>query len=243
MTGLTGGTFYYVRAYATNSAGTGYGNQVTFSTKLADADGNSYNTVVIGTQLWMAENLKTTKLNDGTTAIANVTDNTAWSLLTTPGYCWYDNDEATNKPLYGAMYNWFTVNTGTLCPTGWHVPTDVEYNTMELYLGIAPADINLYGYRGTDQGSQLKNTAGWPTGQNGTNTSGFTALPGGYRYFVNGSFQANGEAGSPMGYFWSATENTSDVAQSWYRMLDGTAQSYRGAVEKAAGKSVRCVKN
>ena len=149
MTGLTNGTTYYVRAYATNSIGTGYGNQVTFLTKVADNDGNTYNTVMIGTQVWMAENLKTTKFNNNS-AIVNVTDNTAWTGLSTPGYCWYNND-AGNKPIYGAIYNWFAVNTGNLCPTGWHVPTDAEYDTLELFLGIPADTVGLWGWRGTDQ--------------------------------------------------------------------------------------------
>jgi len=128
ITGLTANTTYYARAYATNSNGTGYGSVISFKTltsgatgTVTDADGNIYNTVTIGTQTWMVENLKVTKYNDGT-AIPLVTDNTAWSNLTTPGYCWYNNDAATNKNTYGGLYNFYTVNTGKLAPTGWHVP-------------------------------------------------------------------------------------------------------------------------
>src|ERR1035437_5594775 len=157
MTGLSSGTTYYVRAYATNSAGTAYGNQQSFTTvhetgTLNDNDGNVYNTVKIGNQWWMAENLKTTKLNDNT-AITNITVDATWagdSILLTPAYCWMSNDQATYKPLYGAMYNWFTVNTGNLCPAGWHVPTDGEFNTLELYLGIPSAQIDNWGWRGID---------------------------------------------------------------------------------------------
>jgi uncharacterized protein (TIGR02145 family) len=245
MTGLSSGTTYYVRAYATNSAGTAYGNQQSFTTvhetgTLNDNDGNVYNTVKIGNQWWMAENLKTTKLNDNT-AITNITVDATWagdSILLTPAYCWMSNDQATYKPLYGAMYNWFTVNTGNLCPAGWHVPTDGEFNTLELYLGIPSAQIDNWGWRGTDQGDQMKNTTGWASGQNGTNTSGFSALPGGYRYAADGAFNAVGI----LTYWWSSTEL--DATRSWYRRLDGSnSDIYKAATEKRGGKYVRCVKN
>jgi uncharacterized protein (TIGR02145 family) len=237
ITGLAQGTTYYVRAYATNGAGTAYGNQFTFNTKMADIEMNTYNTTTIGTQVWMAENLKTTRLNDNT-IIPNVTDNTAWTLLSTPALCYFDNDQTTYRPLYGALYNWFTVLTGNLCPTGWHVPTDAEYNTMELYLGVPLADINLYDWRGTDQGSEMKNTTGWPAGQNGTNTSGFSGTPGGYRYAADGSFQALDQ----WTYWWTGTEH--DATRAWYRRLDGDhSDVYKASTEKRGGKYIRCIKN
>jgi uncharacterized protein (TIGR02145 family) len=249
LTLLTGGTPYYVRAYATNSIGTAYGNQLIFNTKLADVDGNKYNIVVIGTQIWMAENLKTTKFNDNTTLIPNVTDNTAWTLLNTPAYCWYNNDGTTYKPIYGAIYNWFTIDATSnggknVCPTGWHAPSDVEFQTLELYLGITPADVVTWGYRGTNQGSQMKNTTGWTTGENGTNTSGFSALPGGYRYGESGTFNDVGN----LSYWWSTS--AVDASTAYYRRLDGILpdvptnnQVFRGGVLYQAGKYVRCVKN
>jgi uncharacterized protein (TIGR02145 family) len=240
MTGLTKGTQYYVRSYATNIAGTGYGTQLTFSTDIDDVDGNVYNTVPIGSpvsQVWMAENLKTTLYNNSS-AIPNVTDATAWLNLLTPAYCWFNNDGTTYKPLYGALYNWFAVNTGNLCPTGWHVPTDGEFGTLEVTLGMSPSDLTTLQWRGTDQGTQLKNTTGWATGQNGTNTSGWSALPGGYRYGVDGSFQALGT----FSYWWSST--AADATQAWYRRLDGTStQVYRFPVINQGGKYVRCLKN
>jgi uncharacterized protein (TIGR02145 family) len=206
-------------------------------------DGNKYNIVVIGAQIWMAENLKTTKFNNNG-AIPNVTSGSTWTTLTTPAYCWYANDGTTNKPIYGAIYNWFTVNTGNLCPAGWHMPSDGEYQTLESYLGIPADTVGLYGWRGriSQAGSQMKNTTGWATGQNGTNISGFSALPGGYRYVADGSFNDIGV----LTYFWTATEYTSPTA--WYRRLDGALdvtnnEVYRAAVEKGAGKYVRCLKN
>jgi len=241
LTGLTDGTTYYVRAYATNGTGTGYGNQLTLLTKVADNDGNTYNTVMIGTQVWMAENLKTTKYSTTIpSAIPIVTDATAWTALSTGAYCWYANDIA-NKTTYGALYNWHAVNTGNLCPTGWKVPTDVEYQTLELFLGMLPGtnagQVEAWGDRGTDQGTEMKNTTGWATGENGTNTSGFSALPGGYRYAVDGSFQAQGF----WSYWWTST--FVDGTTSYYRRLDGTKTTvYRGGVLKTAGKYVRCMK-
>jgi uncharacterized protein (TIGR02145 family) len=147
ITGLSPNTTYYLRAYATNNEGTGYGNEVSFTTsdeiifnpsltygEVSDIDGNYYKTIQIGSQIWMAENLKTTRYNDGSN-IPLVTDNTAWSNLTTPGYCWYNNDAATYKNVYGALYNWYAVNTGKLCPSGWHVPSEYEWTLLVNYLG------------------------------------------------------------------------------------------------------------
>ncbi len=242
IAGLTNGTVYYIRAYATNSLGTGYGNQIVFSTKIADTDGNTYNTVLIGTQLWMAENLKTTILNDNT-PITNITDNTAWSTAISPAYCFYANDGTTNKPVYGAIYNFYTVATGKLCPTGWHVPSDIDFQTLELFLGMDPAQVNLYEWRGTNQGAQMKNTTGWATGMNGTNTSGWSALPGGYRYGPSGVFNDIGL----LSYWWSST---SDPVNAIYRRLDGADSTgvvmnkiFRGGVVYQGGKYIRCVHN
>jgi uncharacterized protein (TIGR02145 family) len=189
----------------------------------------------------MAENLKTTKLNDNT-PILNITDNATWagdSILMTPAYCWYNNDATTYKATYGAMYNWYTLNTGKLCPSGWHAPTDTEFNTLELYLGVPLAQIDNLGWRGTDQGSQMKSTTGWATGQNGTNISGFTALPGGYRYAASGTFNDMGN----LTYWWSSTELPATTL-AWYRRLDGSNNaSYKADTQKRGGKYVRCIKN
>jgi uncharacterized protein (TIGR02145 family) len=239
MTGLTKGSRYYVRAFATNSAGTAYGNQIIFSTKIDDVDGNSYNTVPIGTQIWMAENLKTTMFNNSS-VIPLVTASTgadSWTVINTPAYCWYDNDVA-NKVLYGALYNWFAVNAGNLCPTGWHVPSNGEFGILESYLGMPADQIIQWGWRGTDQGAQMKNTTGWEPGLNGTNTTGLSALPAGYRYGIDGSFQALGY----WFYWWSSTEV--DAGTAYYRRLDGGYNGvYLGGVNKRGGKHVRCLKN
>ena len=204
------------------------------SSTVTDIDGNVYNTVKIGTQTWMVENLKTTRFNDGT-AIPNVTDASAWNALITPGYCWYDNNEA-NKATYGALYNWYAVNTGKLPPAGWHVATDADWKNLEMALGMTQDQADATGNRGTDQGAQLKSTSGWSGGGNGTNSSGFSGFPNGYRVTV-GFLGLGG-----MGIWWTSTERTSTGA--WDRIL----YSYNTLVDrndnsKACGFSVRCVKD
>jgi len=97
-------------------------------------NGYNYKTVKIGSQWWFAENLQTTQYNDGT-SISNVTDWFAWRTLTTDAYCWYNNDAATYRNLYGALYNWYAVKTGKLCPSGWHVPSNDEWTILSDYLG------------------------------------------------------------------------------------------------------------
>ena len=180
---------------------------------VVDVDGNVYSTVTIGTQIWMVENLKTTKYNDGT-SIPLVSDDTAWFNLSTPGFCWYNND-AANKNIYGALYNWYTVNTNKLAPTGWHVPTDAEWAMLENYL-IA----NGYNYDGTTTGNKIAKslaattlwntyttvgTIGYDLTKN--NTSGFAGLPSGYRSYI-GPFNYIGS----NGYWWSSTETNTDNA-------------------------------
>jgi len=215
-------------------------------TTVTDIEGNVYNTVKIGSQVWMLENLKTTHYNDGI-AIPLVTDSTAWYKYT-PAYCWYNNDAATYKNKYGALYNGYAVNTGKLAPTGWHVPTDAEWTTLENYL-IA----NGYNYDGSTSGDKyaksLAATTDWATDPySGTGTigneltknnrSGFSALPGGYRDYFDGSFSNVGI----YGYWWSSTED--DTIYAWYRnMFYGLSDVGRLLSSKLNGLSVRCVKD
>jgi len=218
---------------------------VTFTfTECKDGDNNYYPVVQINTQLWMAENLKTTKLKDGTTLIPNVIEDDSWGALTTPGYCWYGNNLA-NKDVYGALYNWYTVITGNLCPTGWHVPRDTEWTTLENYL-IA----NGYNYDGTVTDNKiaksLASTTMWTSsttlGAVGNtdfpakrNATGFTALPGGYRA-NNGAFGYIGLT-SPR---WSATEY--DASNAWYRDLGyHISNEVSGNYGKKGGFSMRCL--
>ncbi len=229
ISGLNPNTTYHVRAYATNSVGTAYGTDKSFITdpvSVTDRDGNIYDVIRIGTQLWIGENLKTTTLNDGT-SIANVTGNSAWSNLTTPGYCWYNNNEIPNKATYGGLYNWYAVNTGKLCPTGWHVSTDDEWLTMEGYLGGA-----------TVAGGKLKETgtSHWMSPNIATNESGFTALPGGWR-LGTGTF----ESITGYGYWWTSTES---APNAFYRKLQyNDDKSFRDTKPENYGMSVRCIKN
>ncbi len=231
ITNLIQNTTYYIRAYATNIIGTAYGNEVCIKTwfgAITDYEGNVYETVQIGNQVWMAENLKTIKLNDGT-SIQLVTNNMEWEHLRTPGYCWYNNDEASYKDTYGALYNWYTVNIEKLCPTDWHVPTDSEWTTLIDYLGGPIV-----------AGGKLKeiDTTHWSSPNAGaTNESGFTALPGGNRY-LTGGFVGIGQTGT----WWSSTE--ASVESAWFRYLSHyVSNAYRSGYYKWKGKSVRCVRN
>jgi uncharacterized protein (TIGR02145 family) len=240
ITGLTPGTVYYIRAYATNSAGTGYGNEIKVSTSIADVEGNVYKTTPIGNQLWMAENLKSTRFNNNS-PIPNVADSLTWTTLSTPAYSWYRNQPA-NKNIYGALYNWFTGAAGNLCPQGWHVPTQLEYRTMEQAVGVPADSTVVWGWRGRLAGTHLKNTTGWDSLGNGDNTTGFSALPGGYRAWVNGQYRGRGF----ITYFWTATDDAINhkPTVAWYRRLDSTdSRIYNATTEKTGGKSVRCMKN
>jgi uncharacterized protein (TIGR02145 family) len=232
ITGLANNMTYFARAFATNSRGTAYGGQVTFSTTncqncgtVSDYDGNVYETVTIGTQCWMRENLKTTKHNDGS-AIPLVTDQITWNSLTTSGCCWFKNDRDTYGNTYGALYNWYAVNTGKLCPTGWHVPSDEEWTILTTFLGGAnPA------------GGKMKTVTGWISPNiSATNESGFTGLPGGNRTYYD--FGSDGYSTK----WWSSTEQSANLV--WNRALVySSAYLYPNYDSKNDGYSVRCVRN
>jgi uncharacterized protein (TIGR02145 family) len=252
LTGLSGGTTYYIRAYATNSAGTAYGSEINFTTSstgitVTDIDGNIYKTVTIGNQVWMAENLKTTKYNDNT-VIPNVTDNTLWAALITPAYCWYHNDEATYKADFGALYNWYvldaTSNGGkNACPAGWHVPADAEWTTLTDYLTN-----NGYGYGGSGNqiAKSLADTSVWEidgtagnagNDQVSNNSSGFTALPGGYRSPVGVFYEY-----LVSGYWWNSTEVP--ISSAYFRYITfNSSYVISGSIYKQNGLSVRCLKD
>ena len=140
LTGLSSNTTYYLRAYAINSAGTTYGTEISFKTAnptsgtFTDIDGNTYHYVTIGTQVWMVENLKTTKYRNGE-SISNVTANASWNNATSGAFCYYNNDPI-NKDVYGLLYNWHAVSDfRNIAPTGWHIPNDAEFNTLRTYVG------------------------------------------------------------------------------------------------------------
>ena len=203
-------------------------NTVTFTfTECKDGDNNYYPAIQIGTQLWMAENLKTTKYIDGATSIPNVTGNDAWINLTSPAYCWYNNDEAAYKNNYGALYNWYTVSDGNLCPTGWHVPSDPEWSTLVSSLG-----------GNSVAGGILKETGltHWNSPNLGaTNEYGFTALPGGSRgdiFFDIGKY----------GDWWSSTKSSFTDAWYWEVGFSNIVVN-KDADNIIMGFSIRCIKN
>jgi uncharacterized protein (TIGR02145 family) len=207
---------------------------------VTDYDGNTYFTVKIGDQCWMAQNLKVTHYRNGD-PIPNVTGDTEWSNHSTGAYCEYDNDPA-NVDTYGRLYNWYAVDDSrNIAPEGWHVPTDAELKQLEMYLGMSQAEADGTGWRGTDEGGKLKEagTTHWLAPNTGaTNESGFTALPGGLRYF-DGLFTNLGN----YAYFWSSTEFSGDFA--WYRNLDyyGSQVGRYYYFDKHYGFSVRCVRD
>ena len=246
MTGLKSGIKYHVRAYASNSVGIEYGNELTFTTHvtgikfnpaliygtITDIEGKTYKTIPIGSQVWMAENLKTGKFNDGT-SIPVVTANADWTNLVTPAMCRINNNDSIYEKIYGVYYNWFAVSTARLCPTGWHVPSDSEWQTLVDFLG---GDMIA--------GSKLKEagTNNWVfSNRDANNQSGFTGLPAGLRESTDGSFQGQGSFGG----WWSATEVSSgSFGPAWSRSIHGdTTVVGNNQLFKKDGINVRCLKN
>jgi uncharacterized protein (TIGR02145 family) len=210
------------------------------SQTIKDIDGNVYSTITIGTQVWMAENLKTTRYNDGT-SIPLVNDDKKWQEYN-PAFCWYNNDEKTYKDKCGALYNWYAVNTNKLCPIGWHVPdtTDLWYTLFD-YLAK-----NGYGYSGSGMkiAKSLASPSGWISDtiagnpgydQKNNNSAGFNGLPGGIRSY-NGKFRATGDYGA----WWSSSEYNTYVGKGWQ-----IAYNYNWVIPPAESKrdgfSIRCL--
>ena len=240
VAGLIPNSAYYARAFASNGIDTYYGNEISFKTSLApsgsatttDLDGNYYNTITIGNQVWMAENLKTTLYSDGT-AIPNVIDNSTWGVVNSAAYCWYSNDASSYKNAYGALYNWWAVNTGKLAPIGWHIPTSDEWLTLINFLGSNVVS------------AKIKMQFGWDMNV-GTNESGFSLLPAGFRASDNGSYQ---HAGYAYNYWLFSVNPTATGVATGYVLTDWTGgllmvsgQSVNDVGLKM-GKSVRCIKN
>jgi uncharacterized protein (TIGR02145 family) len=245
ITPLVPNTTYYVRAYATNDEGTSYGNQVTFTTPptVTDIDGNVYHTVIIGTQVWMAENLKVTRYRDGTPIHYIASDdpsNLEWIQWNDGAYC------IAGAGKYGLIYNGYTVVfQQNLAPEGWHVPTDAEWKTLEGTVDSKyPVDDpqwNMEEYRGFDGGDNLKSTTSdWPQPNSGaTNKFGFSALPGGYRSaWDGGEFM---EVGFHAVFMTSTAKSDSEV---WGRAItEDLSGIWRPYGPKVTGCSVRCIKD
>ncbi len=221
----------------TNSGITSFGLSdiinITFSDKntsgtVADIDGNTYRTVKIGDQVWMAENLKVTHYRDGADILEEI-DKNVWNTLFTGAYCYYDNEKA-NRSDYGCLYNWYAISSShNLAPEGWHVPSKDEWDTL----------VDSLGGQGI-AGSQLKESGNshWVVHDNGgNNESGFTALPGGYR-FVDGIYNHKGYSAE----FWSSTPVQEYMATNVVLSYSSTAVENYSA-NKRTGYSVRCVRD
>lgn len=227
---LSPSTTYYYRAYVITSKGVDYGDIRTFITlpneTVTDIDGNVYKTVKIGEQTWLAENLRTTKLNNGT-SITKVVNKNDWCNTSNPAYCYYNNDMASYKNDYGAIYNQYAVKTNKLCPTGWKVPSEDDYLTLKNYLS-------------TNVGGKLKDTGVdyWESPNTGaTNSIGFTALPGGYRdeySYKSIDFASLGR----QGYWWTSDSGTIVIIS--YNDENLKSDDYNGG---SMGASIRCIKN
>jgi uncharacterized protein (TIGR02145 family) len=242
-------TTYHYRTKAESKQGIVYGDDVSFTTldnqivfnpklnygSLKDIDGNIYKTIQIGPQTWMAENLKATKYNDGS-PITFVGPTDMWFVTGKAEYCWFANSDIRFRNTYGALYNWYAVNSLKLCPVGWHVPEDSEWQVLKDYLGGA-AYI----------GNKIKETGGihWFNPDiNTTNESGFTALPGGYRNF-EGTFKsqsANNIWKGTEAYWWTSTMAYSQGA-FYMAIFAGSNSLLKSSWRFEMGHSVRCVKN
>ena len=244
ISGLSAETKYHYRVKAVSLIGTTLGKDMTFVTTLAgdvlfnsniqygsvtDREGNIYRTLKIGGQTWMAENLRSTKFNDGK-SIPYVTDNAKWSALTSPAYSWYNNDPETYsyKTVYGALYNSWVVEAGNLCPAGWHIPSEEEWYTLIMYLG------------GPVAGGKMKETGiiHWQMPNTGaTNECGLTVLPGGQRS-GDGSFGLINSSGN----WWSAYETITD--RKWHQTITFDSQYINSSIyPDNYGYSVRCIKD
>jgi uncharacterized protein (TIGR02145 family) len=266
LTGLTPGTTYYVRAYAKNSVGTAYGNELGATTaspipcgtfSLTDIDENPYNTVQIGNQCWTQSNLKVSKYRNGDSIPTGLSDS-QWSSTTSGAYAIYNNDPVNDGfGFYGKLYNWYAVNDSRgLCPAGWHVPSDGEWNVLVKYLDPNADTTTVCSFCSSSSiaGGMMKSTAilfipyttyidtpmGWFNSNNtsgGTNSSGFTGLPGGSRGY-GGWFDTLGTSG----FWWSSSDAGSGSA--WTRtLLCYDANALRSSYNHRNGLSVRCVRD
>jgi uncharacterized protein (TIGR02145 family) len=204
------------------------GSYLTSPSQIIDYDGNIYTTIEIGTQIWLVENLLTTSYNNGT-SIPNITDNTLWTNATSGAYAWYDNDAASYKNVYGALYNWFAVDDiNALAPTGTRVADKTDWDLLISFVGGSSI-----------AGGKLKEAGltHWDSPNSGaTNEYGFTALPGGYRRGDAGTFETLGD----NGLWWADFEVTTKAQRYYMQSAAFTVQS-DAALTKPWGHSVRCI--
>jgi uncharacterized protein (TIGR02145 family) len=245
LTGLQSESTVYFRAHAKDVLGNESTGDIE-SVILMDCpsvtfDGHEYPTVQINGQCWFAENLRSDNYNDGS-PIPGDMEAAEWSTTMEGAQAIFDDDSITYYADYGRLYNWYAVDYAAgLCPTGWHVPTDNEWKTLEMGLGMTQAEADGLGFRGTDQGTQMKATSEWPSHSNGTNSSGFTGLPGG-TLEPNGSSYGLGT----QGRWWSSSSYESSSGPSaWFRGLSTGQENIQRYYDSnlRRGASIRCLRD
>jgi uncharacterized protein (TIGR02145 family) len=237
LTGLAIENTVYFAAFATNALGTSYGDTLSrhiMQCNPAEFDGYTYETVVIGSQCWFAENLRSDNYADGA-PIPGGLNGSEWAATTEGAQAIYEND-TTYLSNYGRLYNGYAVeNAAGLCPSGWHVPSDDEWKSLEMELGMSQEEAAATNFRGTDQSTQMKAASGWDNDGNGSNSSGFTSLPGGNR--GGGFFSGAGGNGT----WWTSSPSGS---WAWFRTMYGANPKVnRGSGNKEGGRSVRCLRD
>ena len=276
--GLTSGTTFYVRAYATNSIGTSYGSPISFTTpthcgSVTDYDGNVYNTIYIGAQCWMKENLKTTHYSNGAAIAKGQASTNSYVPYAGNKYYYEYGDNPANKSIYGLLYSWAAVMNGAgsssnnpsgiqgICPSGWHVPSNAEWCELENYIepGI-DVNCNSTGYRGSmakklakpqywsQYGSNSFAPGYWPIDTIGFNDSGFSGIPGG-RYRCNMYSSASYLELNDFGYWWSCTMDNDSYIFYRYLYYQNSGVNLTSTYNTTSSSyyhyahSVRCVKN
>jgi len=205
---------------------------------VTDVDGHVYRTVVIGEQVWMAEDLRTSRYRDGS-PVAHVTSDAAWPNTSSGAWCFYENNSDLGAT-YGKLYNWYAASDARICPQGWHVPTDADWQRMEAALGVPANELALPGWRGVEQniGGHMKAAVLWEDpNTSASNESGFHGLPGGARNFHgNGNFSSLGR----LGHWWSASD--AGTGNAWAHTLhNNNAGIARFSLFERNGSCVRCV--